>query len=124
MHPQLTKLNPIYVPKGWGSESILVNNDEYCGKILKFNAGAKFSMHAHIKKMETFYVLSGRIEVTGIYTEDSSRYISCLGKGDILHIPRFCFHQITAIEKSEIIEFSTHHEDSDSVRIEKGDSQK
>ena len=38
------------VQKGWGKEIWLANNNKYCGKILKFNAGSKFSMHYHVDK--------------------------------------------------------------------------
>lgn len=123
-HPRLEKLDSLVVPKGWGEELIIVNNNEFCGKILKFKKGSKFSMHMHIKKAECFYVLSGHILVVGIDTTDSTKYTWPLVKGDILNIPRFTFHQIEALENSEIIEFSTHHEDSDSFRVLPGDSQK
>ena len=36
-----------FVEKGWGHELIWATNDKYCGKLLKFNKGAKFSMHFH-----------------------------------------------------------------------------
>ena len=123
-HPKLNKLTNEIFPKKWGYENIIVNNEEYCGKILHFNAGTKFSNHMHIKKRESFYLLSGKLVVTGINTEDASKYHITLNKGDILDVPRFCFHQIEALEDSDLIEFSTHHEDSDSYRVEKGDSQK
>ena len=45
-----------YVPKGWGEELIIENNELYCGKILQFNAGCKFSMHYHMIKDETWCV--------------------------------------------------------------------
>ena len=46
-----TKKLPVeIVPKGWGKEIIFVNNDEYCGKLLCFEKGKKFSMHYHIQK--------------------------------------------------------------------------
>ena len=32
------------------------NNSEYCGKILRFNSGKKFSMHYHLEKKETWYI--------------------------------------------------------------------
>ena len=54
------KQTPTIVPKGWGHEVIFVNNDKYCGKILHFKAEAKFSMHYHLLKMETWYVHSGK----------------------------------------------------------------
>ena len=49
-----------FVEKGWGSENIWATNDKYCGKMLNFKAGAKFSMHFHAKKDETWYVIMGR----------------------------------------------------------------
>ena len=55
-----TRLNG-FVEKGWGSELIWATNDKYCGKLLKFNAGAKFSMHFHSEKDETWYVLDGKL---------------------------------------------------------------
>ena len=38
------------IPKGWGHEVIFVNNELYCGKLLVFKKGAKFSMHYHLIK--------------------------------------------------------------------------
>ena len=50
-HSSLTKKEVVQiVPKGWGKEIIFVNNDDYCGKILCFDKGKKFSMHYHLKK--------------------------------------------------------------------------
>ena len=102
----------------------MVSNNEYCGKILHFNKGAKFSSHAHIEKLETFFCAYGYVKVTGINTENASEYTLFLQKGDILHVPRFCFHQIEALEESEIIEFSTADDAEDSYRVKPGDSQK
>ena len=42
------------VKKGWGSEIIFANNEKYCGKVLHFKKGAKFSMHFHKEKEETY----------------------------------------------------------------------
>ena len=39
-----------FVEKGWGHELIWATNDKYCGKFLKFNEGAEFSMHFHKDK--------------------------------------------------------------------------
>ena len=33
-----------FVEKGWGSEFIFATNDKYCGKLLKFNAGANLTI--------------------------------------------------------------------------------
>jgi len=45
-----------HVPKGWGEEIIICNHELYCGKLLRFKQGAKFSMHYHMIKDETWYV--------------------------------------------------------------------
>ena len=60
------------VPKGWGSELIFATNDKYCGKFLNFNEGAKFSMHFHAEKDETWYVLSGKFIVRHIDTKTAT----------------------------------------------------
>ena len=59
LQPCFTK--PEVHRKGWGEEIWITNNDKYCGKLLKFNAGAKFSLHYHLKKHEHFFVLKGRL---------------------------------------------------------------
>jgi len=47
------------IPKGWGREIIIENNEMYCGKILEFKKGCKFSMHFHMEKDETWWVEKG-----------------------------------------------------------------
>ena len=65
----LTKKEEVQiVPKGWGKEIIFVNNDEYCGKLLCFDKGKKFSMHYHLKKKETWYVSKGTFLLLWIET--------------------------------------------------------
>ena len=58
-----------FVSKGWGFEKWIVNNSEYCGKLLYFIKGKRCSWHYHIKKDEVFYVQSGKIEVR--YSNDN-----------------------------------------------------
>ena len=112
------------VQKGWGKEIWLANNNKYCGKILKFNAGSKFSMHYHVDKEETFYILDGHLKLKYFDLSNAEEKIQDLYSVDVVDIPQFNPHKIEAIKESTIIEISTHHEDSDSYRIEKGDSQK
>jgi mannose-6-phosphate isomerase-like protein (cupin superfamily) len=114
----------IEVTKGWGKEVVIVNNDKYCGKILHFKNASKFSMHFHADKHETFYVLEGTGIMRGINTENANEFDIELKPGVIISIPQFSLHQIFAQTDMKVIEFSTHHEDSDSYRIIKGDSQK
>lgn len=112
------------VEKGWGREIVFANNNEYCGKFLKFKAGAKFSMHFHIEKRETFFVSEGVVELHWFDLTNATPCSKRLGVGQIVDIPRNCPHRIHALENATIIEVSTPHKDSDSYRIAPGDSQK
>jgi mannose-6-phosphate isomerase len=111
-------------PKGWGEEIWLANNDKYCGKILKINKGAKFSLHYHLQKIETFHIFKGKIWFRFMDLKRADIVSQTVVEGKCIDIPIGLPHQIEALEDSIIIEVSTHHEDSDSYRIEKGDSQK
>jgi len=109
-----------FVPKGWGFEKWIVNNSEYCGKLLYFVKGKKCSWHYHILKDETFYVQSGKILLK--YSEsDSPFFEKILRPGDIFHVYRGLRHQMIALEDTELFEFSTQHFDEDSYRVIKGD---
>ena len=114
----------VKVSKAWGEEIILHNSDDYCGKLLRFRKDAKFSMHFHSKKTETWYVNKGMFELITIDTRTAARQRISLTEGDIIHIEPNTPHQLIAFEEGEIFECSTPHYDDDSYRIEKGDSQK
>lgn len=51
------------VSKGWGYELHIVNNDNYCGKILHIDPGKKLSLHYHEIKDETFFIKNGSAEI-------------------------------------------------------------
>lgn len=109
------------IEKGWGKEIIFVNNPEYCGKILCFNKGKKFSMHYHVQKKETWYVAKGRFILNWIEIENGTNYSEYLEVGDVITNERGEPHQLVALEDSEVFEVSTRHYDEDSFRICKGD---
>ena len=111
------------VPKKWGSEIIIHNDEDYCGKILKFNGGAEFSMHFHLKKSETWIVTKGQLMLRYVDTDDANKLEVMLNVGDVVEIPQGQPHQLQALDDAEIFEVSTQHFDDDSYRIEKGDSQ-
>jgi mannose-6-phosphate isomerase-like protein (cupin superfamily) len=114
------KISTEIVPKGWGREIIFVNNDEYCGKILCFNKGKKFSMHFHIQKKETWYVSKGKLVLVWIDAMNGITYTEYLNVGDVITNERGEPHQLIALEDSEVFEVSTKHYDEDSFRIWKG----
>lgn len=112
-----------FVEKGWGSENIWATNDKYCGKLLKFNQGARFSMHFHAHKDETWYVLSGKFTVITIDTKNAHQDSSTLVSGDVWHNPPLLPHQLICLEAGTIIEVSTPDSVEDNYRVAKGDSQ-
>lgn len=113
-----------FVKKGWGHELIWATTDKYCGKLLKFNTGAKFSMHFHAEKDETWYVIDGRFKVITIDTTNANREEKDLGPGDTWHNPPLLPHQVICLEEGTIIEVSTSDSVEDNYRVAKGDSQK
>ncbi len=125
-----------FVPKQWGYELWIDNNEKYCGKLLFFAAGKKCSVHYHKIKEETFYLHKGEME---IYYYDGAdeleKYISTNGlknlydimervvikQGASFKIPVGRVHQMIAVVPCELFEFSTEHSETDSYRIVKGD---
>lgn len=110
-------------PKGWGKEVWLASNDRYCGKLLCFDQGARFSAHFHDVKDESFFCLSGRIRFIWNDLRDASQHERIIEKGQVVDIPRLCVHQVEALEESVIIEVSSKDSPEDSFRVRPGDSQ-
>ena len=120
----MVKQSKCIVPKGWGEELIIENNELYCGKLLKFKAGCKFSMHYHMVKDETWYVERGEFIYRWIDTETAKTKVVALNEGDVVRQRPGQPHQLEAISNGRVFEVSTHHEDTDSYRVIKGDTQK
>lgn len=112
-----------HIAKKWGYESIIHNDEHYCGKILHFRKGAKCSSHFHLKKRESFYIISGRFIIKSINADNADEITTILPAGTSLTIPIGVPHQIICQEEGDIAEFSSQHFDSDSYRVAKGDSQ-
>ena len=99
------------VKKDWGHEVWIVN-DIYCGKSIlvgeQWSSGGRF--HHHKIKDETFYVISGNLVVSG---QDVREIV--LQEGQSLRIKPGQPHRFrSSTGECLFIEFSTHHEDSDS----------
>ena len=103
--------------------NIFVNNELYCGKLLVFKKGAKFSMHYHMIKDETWYVQEGEFIYRWIDTESAEVQQEILVVGDSVRQRPGQPHQLEALTDGTIYEVSTTHYDSDSYRVWKGDSQ-
>jgi mannose-6-phosphate isomerase-like protein (cupin superfamily) len=111
------------IPKGWGHEVIIANNELYCGKLLVFKKGCKFSMHYHMIKDETWFVDEGSFIYRWIDTETAETIEQYIYPGDSVRQFPGQPHQLEAITDGVIFEVSTQHFDSDSYRVWKGDSQ-
>ena len=112
------------VKKGWGQERIWASNDKYCSKFMDFNTGARFSMHFHKEKEETWYVLSGKfvVEVINTKTAEIQRYN--LSSGSVWHNWPLVPHRLICEEAGTILEVSTPDSVEDNYRVMPGDSQK
>lgn len=113
----MMKLNVEVHQKVWGEEHWLINDkkNNYCGKKLILKNKFRCSLHAHKNKDECFYVLKGKIAIE----EDCGilGWTIC-NPGDVYHVCRGSLHRFNGLEDSELIEFSTFHEDEDSYRVD------
>jgi mannose-6-phosphate isomerase-like protein (cupin superfamily) len=91
---------------------------------MRFKEGAKFSMHYHMIKDETWYVNKGLFIYRWIDTETAEIIEHKLIPGDVVRQRPGQPHQLEALIDGEVFEVSTQHFDSDSYRVWKGDSQK
>jgi mannose-6-phosphate isomerase-like protein (cupin superfamily) len=102
------------VDKVWGHEEIL-SNGTLCRKKLHVLPGMQCSLHYHPIKEEVFFVEQGECF---IQTSLVNPFPPILKVGDSRHIPPGLPHRFGSIEGCIILEVSTHHEDSDVIRIE------
>jgi quercetin dioxygenase-like cupin family protein len=105
-----------HVPKTWGFEIWVSNNENYCGKILVFEKGKYCSLHFHKLKTETFFCIFGKLQIflRNNLTKEEKEFIML--PGDSVHIYPGLEHQMMALEDSQLMEISTTHFDSDSYR--------
>jgi quercetin dioxygenase-like cupin family protein len=106
------------VEKMWGYEKWITNTPKYCTKEMGLERGFRCSLHFHKVKDETFYVLKGKV-LMEIQTDSSEKIIErVLSPGATIRIFPGIKHRFSGLEDSVILESSTHHEDSDSYRVE------
>ena len=108
------------VIKDWGYEVWLDNNEKenYCGKILFINEGKSTSMHFHVNKHESFYILEGELCIHILNTETTESKPHYVKAGQKFIMDRYVPHKLEAHGGPvKFIEISTFHEDSDSYRV-------
>lgn len=118
--PWLYESQHALVNKVWGFEEIPVNTESYCGKRLKVREGFQTSWHYHKVKDEVLLVAEGRCSVS--WSDEDTP----LGARCVVLMPGMSFRVFPGVRhriRSDmgydafLIEFSTHHDDSDTVRL-------
>lgn len=104
-------VQPKIVPKPWGREVWFAHEERYAGKMLEVTKGHALSLQKHERKMETLYLLSGRIlfHFNGVDHEMEAGQCITVRPGDI--------HRMEALEDSVFLEVSTPELD-DVIRLE------
>jgi mannose-6-phosphate isomerase-like protein (cupin superfamily) len=109
------------VPKMWGREIILHNDERYCCKLLQYDGVRISSRHYHEKKHETFVILKGRFEIDWYSLDDEkAQGNNSMGPGGVISLDPRTVHRVKCLspEGGIIIEASSHDDPNDCVRIE------
>jgi mannose-6-phosphate isomerase len=117
---------PKIVEKPWGREIWFADQSAYAGKLLEVRQGCRLSLQYHERKIETLYLLSGRVRLTyratppGVTPQAADvTPADCFEwtPGRALHVPPRTIHRFEALEDSVLIETSTP-ELTDIVRLQ------
>lgn len=111
------------IQKTWGTEFILVNNKEYCGKLISCNAdwSSKGLFHYHPRKLETFFVLHGTLLLEVAVSLERGYVVHPLvieSYSEAITILPGTYHRFKSNKKTFclFLEISTPHKDEDSIR--------
>ena len=103
--------------KPWGWELLWARADAYAGKILFVEAGKALSLQFHRRKVESWYVQSGRAELQLGRPGQALLDREVVSAGACFHFPAGTVHRLTALEDTTILEVSTPDLD-DVVRLD------
>lgn len=117
---------PVTYLKKWGSETWIVNNEKYCGKILYIHPEKKCSVHYHKLKKETFHVMNGELTI------EYSNNLDINNWNNMTNINTITLHSRQSITidtniahrfytqnnlPCTFLEISTNHDEQDSYRL-------
>lgn len=100
------------VKKIWGEEYWIINNFQYCFKLLNISPYYECSLHRHLVKDETFLCLSGIV-----YLEIANEF-RVLRPGNQHRIMPQTWHRFSSFTGAVVLEISTYHDDKDVERLE------
>jgi mannose-6-phosphate isomerase-like protein (cupin superfamily) len=72
----------------------------YCGKFIFVWTGQTCPKHMHKDKLETFFIVKGRVEM------DHDGKVAGLKTGDVLRVPTGTYHRFTGLEPTLLLEVS------------------
>lgn len=103
----IERFQPQETKQPWGTEKLVGEGPGYTLKVLFYAAGKGGGLQFHVKKTETFYLISGKGIVRydkgdGTLTEEPVR----AGEPSI-HIPAGTPHQFVAVSDCLVVEAST-----------------
>ena len=113
-----------HTKKVWGKEILLTNPqntfspNQYCSKLMVVESGWQCSLHRHLVKDETFFILDGVVIIeTSLDGEKLSWDV--FTAGDSIHIRPKVWHRFKATNNPVLmLEVSTPHSDGDVERME------
>ena len=108
--------------KLWGTEHIITNTEKYCVKIMTIIPDTQVSLHFHLKKEETFTLISGQLVVETISGKTSEKKLTKLMHvGDSLTLkpgtPHTFYCPADQLGPTVFVESSTQDFEYDSYRI-------
>ena len=89
--------------KNWGYTTEFFRNAMVSAHHLEIKMGGFCSEHRHQFKFNSFYVISGRLELT-IWRGDGTKDVTVIGQGQSSAIPPGFFHKFRGITDVECIE--------------------
>jgi mannose-6-phosphate isomerase-like protein (cupin superfamily) len=93
-------------PKTWGQELLIAETKDYIGKILTMRAGSQGPMQYHVRKDETFHLVSGRATVRWKDADGAIAEVP-MRPGESYHIAPGVIHQVLADTECVFFEAST-----------------
>ncbi len=104
------------IEKPWGHEIIIDHNEKYALKDIFLKAGIRSSLQSHKIKLETIFILNGRLELE-TWDENNNLTVETYETNEAYTISPGKRHRVTALEDCRVLEVSTP-ELSDVIRHE------
>tara|TARA_A200000159_G_C7333303_1_gene343906 strand:- start:1664 stop:2062 length:399 start_codon:yes stop_codon:yes gene_type:complete len=112
--PWITEAKPEDKPWGFETTWNTTSTISQC-KIIRIKAGHRTSLKKYNIKNESFYLASGKLEVTygdELTLDPTKMTVTILNPGQVLSVPSCCPYRLKALDDSVIIESSDRIENN------------